>query len=364
MNVFAIDNNGYVIDQTGSVTTDSDKMITVGKGVSARIKQIHDNSHLYVGELINGTLVCKQLLDTDKTKYADGTSLVLGENENVFLKLPRFWWKATSNEDNADICEINFTMDNPQDLTWHEWEGDTFIGAYKGVVINNKLRSKAGELISGTTGEYTRTSRNNYRTYARNNGSGFCCLLYEAIHMLALLGFGWLKTLSSISIFGNGSSTKFTSGICDALGMEDGSISSHTNFWGLEGYISGTCLHEYVDNITRNSTNLITIMKSSDMTTVRTVQANPTLNGNRWITKIVLGDYADIFATETVTARLGNNTKYVCYTNISNTSFLFVNGVSNSNSGFIGLQAVNADTTVVNMATSRLCYKGNYQIIN
>lgn len=356
---------GYVIDQTGLTTTKSDEMITVNNGVWNRIKQIHDNSHLYAGGLVDGVFKCKQLLDTDKTKYADGTTLVLGADENVFMKLPQFWWKATPDPDNADICEVDFTMDNPQDATWYEWDGKTFIGAYKGVVIDSKLRSKTGELISSTTGEYTRTTRNNYRTYARNNGTGYSCLTYEVVQIIALLGFGWLKTLSSASVFDYGTTTKFTSGVCDSLGMSDGKVSDYTNFWGLEGYIScNGGLGEYIDNVTRDSTNLMSILDPSDLTTVRQVQAGATLNGNRWITKIVLGNHADIFATETTTSRLGKNTQYVCFTNISNTGFCFVNGTANSNSGFIGISATVSQTSVVNATTSRLIYKGNYQIIS
>ena len=183
--------------------------------------------------------------------------------------------------------------------------------------------------------------------------------------MIALLGYGWLKTLSSYSVFGSGSSTEFTSGVCDSLGMADGKSSNYTNFWGLEGYIScNGGLGEYIDNVTRNSTNLMSILDPSDLSTVRQVQAGTTLNGNRWIQKIVLGNHADIFATETTTSRLGNNTQYVCYTNISNTGFYFVNGAPNTNSGFIGICASASQTSTINGTTSRLCYKGNYQIIS
>lgn len=355
---------GYVIDQTGLTTTNSDEMIDVNDGVWNRIKQIHDNSHLYAGGLVDGVFKCKQLLDTDKTKYADGTTLVLGANENVFMKLPQFWWKVTPDTNNADICEIDFTMDNPQDAAWYEWEGDTFIGVYKGVVIDSKLRSKAGELISSTIGEYTRTTRNDYRTYARNNGAGHSCLTYEVIHIMALLGFGWLRTLSARSKFEFGENAKFNTGVCDSLGMADGRVSNSSNFWGLEDYITGGLISEVTDNITRDSTNLMSILNTSDLSVKRQVQANPTLNGNRWITKIVLGNYADIFPKDSVTSRLGINAQYVCYVNIQNVAIYFLNSINSSNTGFIGIGGSSNDTSVMNMMTSRLIYKGNYQIIS
>lgn len=363
MNARINDTGGYIIDQTGNTTTASDKMIKVGSGVWSRIKQIHDNTNLYVGELVNGVLQVKQLSDSNKAIYADGTALVLGSNQDVFMKLPHFWWKATPDENDDDICEVNFSMDEPEDSsTWNEWEGNTFMGAYKGMVIDGGLYSRSGEIV----GNYTRSTMNNYRTYARNRGAGYTCITYEMWHIFVLLGFGWLKTLSARSVYsvGSANSTTRATGTCDSLGMADGIVGNYSSFWGVEDFITATGLGEFVDNLTRDSSNLISILDTSTLTATRTVQAGATLNGNRWITKIVLGQYADILPKDTVTSRLDDNVKYVCYCNIFNTGFLISNASNSSNTGFIGIQATGSQAAAVSYTTSRLQYKGNYIIID
>jgi len=60
------------------------------------IARIRAHSHIYVGQYNTTTdkLEIKQVSDTDKTKYADGTTITLGAEQDVFMKLPKFWWKC------------------------------------------------------------------------------------------------------------------------------------------------------------------------------------------------------------------------------------------------------------------------------
>ena len=336
-------------------------MINVNSGVESRINDIHNASHCYVCELVNGVLQAKQLSDSDKTLWVDGTTATVEANQDVMMKLPRFWWKAIPDENDDDICEINFTMDNPEDNTWFEWEGNTFIGVYKGYVSDSKLYSH-----SGNVGAYTRTTLNNYRNYARNRGTGYTLLTYEVIQILALLGFGRLKRLNPYNVYGTTgvNSDPQTRGQCDNLGMTDGRNGSYTSFWGLESYITGSGLSEIVDNISRG-TDLFNILDTSNLSSVKRVVSCPSYySGNSWCKKIKLGAYGDVFPKEVTTSKPSNTAAgYGGYVNITNNGFVHNNYANTNNTSFVSLSATSGTGTALIYASSRLCYKGNYQII-
>lgn len=350
----------YTINQTRQTT--SANMISVSSACTKIINDIHAASHLYVCELVNGVLQCKQLSDTNKLQWVDGTTATISDTQDVMMKLPQFWWKSVPDAENDDICTISFTMVDPEDNTWHEWAGNIFIGAYKGLVIDNKLHSRSGLVAGG----YPRASLNSYKTYATNKGAGFTCLTYEMIQMIALLGFGRLKKLTPRPDYtiGVNYSSSYTTGHCDALGMEDGKVGNYSSFWGLEDYITAVGLSEYIHNLTFSSGNIINIRKPLDTSqNVRSVQCGATLSGNNFFTKIVLGTNGDILPKSTTTTRPGNNTGYGGYCNINNGGFYHANAANNNNTTFVTLAATTGAGAAVNYVTSRLQYQGDYTIM-
>lgn len=350
----------YTINQTTQTT--SANMISVSSACTKIINDIHAASHLYVCELSNGVLQCKQLSDTNKLQWADGTTATISDTQDVMMKLPQFWWKSVPDAENDDICTISFTMVDPEDNTWHEWTGNIFIGAYKGLVIDSKLHSRSGLVAGG----YTRASLNSYKTYATNKGAGFTCLTYEMTQMIALLGFGRLKKLTprpdyniEVAYY-----TSYTTGHCDALGMEDGKVGNYSSFWGLEDYITSVGLQEFIGNLSYTSGDIIKILNPLNTSqVVRSVQCGSPLNGNRWTTKIVLGTDGDILPKATTTSRPYASNGYGGYINISNQNFIHNNGENNNNTTFVGLRATSSAKTVTNFATSRLQYQGDYTIM-
>lgn len=350
----------YTINQT--THTKSANMISVSKACTTVLNAIHAASHLYVCELVDGVLQCKQLSDTNKLQWVDGTTATVSDTQDVMMKLPQFWWKCVPDADNDDIADISFTMVDPEDNTWHEWAGNIFIGAYKGLVIDSKLHSRSGLVAGG----YARTSLNSYKTYATNKGAGFTCLTYEMTQIIALLGFGRLKKLTPRPDFNVGVaySSSYTTGHCDALGMEDGKVGNYSSFWGLEDYITGVGLSEYIHNLTFSSGNIINIRNPLNTSqNVRSVQCGSPLNGNRWTTKIVLGTNGDILPKATTTTKPGDDTGYGGICNISKSGFCHANGSNNNQTTFVPLQATVTESSVANYVISRLQYQGDYTII-
>ena len=350
----------YTINQTKHTT--SANMISVSAACTTVINAIHAASHLYVCELVNGVLQCKQLSDTNKLQWVDGTTATISDTQDVMMKLPQFWWKCVPDAENDDIADISFTMVDPEDNTWHEWAGNIFIGAYKGLVIDSKLHSRSGLVAGG----YSRVSLNGYKTYAANKGAGFTCLTYEMTQIIALLGFGRLKKLTPRPDFNIGASysSSYTTGHCDALGMEDGKVGNYSSFWGIEDYITAVGLGEFIHNLTFSSGNIINIKNPLNTSqNIRSVQCAATLSGNNYFTKIVLGTNGDILPKATTTSKPGNSVGYGGYCNVNNQGFYHANVVNNSNTTFVPLTATTAAGSAVNYVTSRLQYQGDYTII-
>jgi hypothetical protein len=144
------------------------------KDVIARIRA---NSHLYIGRYntTTGKLEAKQVSDADKTKWVDGTSIVWGEEDDLFMKLPTFWWKCEEREE--DVYKITFCAEQSYtDNTWNCWEGNTFIGVYEAIINNGKVYSKSG--VTPTVSQSWTTFTANAR--ARYNNNNYRIVTYEA----------------------------------------------------------------------------------------------------------------------------------------------------------------------------------------
>lgn len=238
------------IDQT---IADPAGMIT-GDVRGEVIQWIRSNSHRVLAKKTGeGEVTYCRLMDTDGTKYHDGTDASAHlKNVDSFVKLPEFWYYGTE----GDQAEIHFTNVNPNDdETWCHWDTNTLIGvyeAYNNVGGGNKLCSISNV---GSTGG---VSHPNSKQYSRNKGTGYQLVDWQMHCVMCALFYAWYGNTNSQAICGSGTSshTKET-GQTDTLGMTDTTSSNGNsmsiNFWGLENWWGNK--YEWIDNILSTSSN-------------------------------------------------------------------------------------------------------------
>lgn len=337
----------YTIDQTGTYSDPSDM---IRDREVAGIQAIRNASHLYVGELVNGVLQCKQVSDTDKTKYADGTSVVLDGNKDMFMKLPQFWWKSENVDNNADKVKISFSI--TQENEWHEWAGNVFIGTYAGYVENNKLFSRNG--VNRTTS----ISYNNSKTYASNKGAGYRLYTYEAHNIIALLAFGYYGSTSVYDIVGHGQGGGL--GACDSFGMNDtaaaeSDVLNASNMWGIETYY----YNAWIDNIKTVGAKVVKICDTNG-NELRRVSGVSNTSGDKTVKKMLLGNYADLLPKEQLST-LVYDVYYATMSTITQTANR-IGRVGWFN--LCGKQVASQPTETLGSTGARLLYEGSYNIID
>lgn len=333
--------------------------------------RIRSHSHLYIGryDTTSNTLKARQVSDTDKTKWVDGTPIVWGDEDDLFMKLPRFWWKSEPLEE--DLTKITACMTQDYvDNTWHEWEGDTFIAVYEGTIINDKLYSKSG--VTPTVNQSWTTFTADAR--ARYSNNNYRLVTYEAHQIMVLLGLGWLGNTDSQSIIGKGTgSYPKTTGLCNSKGMTDSSASgdgnsTSINFWGLENWWGD--ISEWVDNVkTKDSAVTVSILGDDRTTEVRTVSCpNVSQNNysNRCATKLQFGTNGDVLAKKIIDD--GNYNKGFCdYGRVSSTAGYVARRSSyaaNLSGGLACFDVNYGAGYVFAHVGSRLLYKGDYEIVD
>lgn len=346
----------YTIDQTGTYSAPAD--MVRDRNVEG-INTIRSASHLYVGELVNGILQCKQVSDTDKTLYADGTNVVLDGNKDLFMKLPKFWWKMEEVDSNSDIVKFSFCMS--QKSGWNVWEGNEFIGVYQANVVSNLAYSRSG--VTPASGVYWA----NFKNYARNRGNGYTLVTYEQHRMMAILMFGYIGTLNGRDIIGVGESDGLaTTGQCDSLGMTDTSALNNgensINYWGLEHWWGAT--GEWVDNLKykRGTLSILNIQGN----VVRTISLTNVLNTND-VEQMLWGENIDIIGKSYASSL--NGTYYSTWFPRVTSSYDFYAQRGGdgqhvrTNASTLAFNYRN-NVTASSQVTSRLCYKGDYEIVD
>lgn len=282
----------FIIDQRGNGLSDPDGMVSenyirdidgslisisasgsVGDPDTNVLTWIRKNTHAYVSRQTSSGLRLKQLDDTTRKKFADGSSAVdyisneSGEYD-VFLKFNTdIYYKSesyTPNEEtspNSDYVLITIAKELPEgeDKTkWQKWSQYKLIGVYKACQINNKFYSLSGKR------PITNISYTNSINKAKYRGNNFNICDYDMTRLFAILFYGYYSSLNSQEKCGYGTPsypsgystfyTKYT-GITDELGMKDtdqttgtsipepdpeqikngiGSDIKSVNFWGLE----------------------------------------------------------------------------------------------------------------------------------
>lgn len=305
---------GYIIlDQTSSDPTT--KVLDMeGHGYTNYqrpevVTAIRNASHRYVGTFANNKMTLKQLDDTNGTMYADGTSAasdIATQGKDVFMRLPFFFTRVSTYA--TDKIKIEFAYDPNQTATttsspdgngWKQWGGNDLIGAYEaeaGSATNDGtggLFSRSGVASTGNV------SQANFRTKARNRGTGFTCVKWRHQNLMAILFYAYYGHTNCQLLMGSGSNdyTKNT-GLKNSLGMADTTAANGNtdsiNFWGLENWWGNKW--EWVDNVVVNG-NVWTITEDSGAT--RNVTGQSTYNAWVYPNKWVLGDNLDVIPVPT-----------------------------------------------------------------
>ena len=279
-----------IIDQT---VTDPNTMIS-GDVNGTILQWIRNNTHRYVAKKTgDGQVTICQLSDNDTTNFYDGLTdahaYIRSVNHDVFVRIPRFWYKAT--EATTNVWKIWFS-NVKQYGVWKEWDGNDLIGAYEGVVNSSKLLSISGEISSGS---YSQTD---FKQYARNKGTGYTLVKWKHHCIVGVLYYALYGNTNCQATIGSGTNsyTK-TTGLTNSLGMNDSSASAtgnsgSINFLGLENWWGNK--YEFIGNVTSNhgGTDYKFYIVEDDGSS-REVQAHP-YTGTFYPTVMVFGEHLDL----------------------------------------------------------------------
>lgn len=247
------------------------------------ISWIRKNTLIVHGVFKDGILFCSNV------EYDD-----LDDDEaETFMKLPEFWYKVSpvyiENTPSNAIWKIQFTNDySIADGTWQHWDGNTFIGCYKGYIecseptINSKSfnpyykdgkalqdeRDSSLSINSAFVGKRvylhsipeTHPSTNLlctlFRTAARNRGKGFSLVTYDSHKIMILLGLAYYGTVNVQAICGQWKNQEgnFITSYMYLMSnprrdtcIEEQDLPNNTIFWGLQDWYSST--YEFVDDL-------------------------------------------------------------------------------------------------------------------
>lgn len=320
------------------------------------VQLIRQNSHRVLAKkTAEGEVTYCRLKDDDGTKYYDGTdaSSSLGlYGPDVFVKLPRFFWKVTRDDTVNDFFLIELAYGGNPGEGWHEWDGNVLIGVYKAHIDEPYLYSYSGVPPTVNNAQTT------FKVYARNKGDGYQIVDWEMHCVMAMLYYCQYGHMNCQLKIGAGTSyyPKVT-GMTNALGMTDtdgdgNGNSGSINFWGLENWWGD--LYEWVDNIEFN--NGVATITNPDGST-RTVRGYDV--DGKYLRKMVIGEFFDLIGKESG----GSDTTGYCdyyYLDITTTSRV----VLRSNLGSVtngGVSCANANVGFSVKGSnigSRLAFRG------
>lgn len=267
--------------------TDPASMIS-GDINGVAIQAIRANSHRYLGKYTaENTMTICQLLDANSKLFHDSTAADLtGSQGDVFMRLPIFYTQAT--EIISDLWQIKFAFGGrPEGDRWMQWGGNDLIGVYKAYHSSSKIYSRSGVTPSVSI------SQANFKTYARNRGTGFTIVKHKHQNIMAFLFYALYGNTNAQAICGSGTDTfPKTTGDTNSLGMTDTTTangnSMSINFWGLENWWGD--IFELEDNVICNSN---TWNITEDDGTTRQVTCFAGSNNWYYPQKLVIGDNLD-----------------------------------------------------------------------
>lgn len=344
------------IDQT---VTDPNSMIS-GDVNGTVLQWIRNNTHRYVAKKTGDeqVTIC-QLSDNDTTKFYDNltssSAYIRSINHGVFVRIPRFWYKAT--ETSTNIWKISFS-NRQQDSTWKEWDGNDLIGAYEGVVNGSQLLSISGEPSTGSV------SQIDFKSYARTNGVGYTLVKWKHHCIVGVLYYALYGNTNCQATIGSGTNsyTKNT-GLTNSLGMNDSSASAtgnsgSINFLGLENWWGNK--YEFIDNATFNHSGTdYKFYIVEDDGSSREVQAHQ-YTDTFYPTVMVFGEHLDLVMKPNTT--FGTTSTGFCdsqyFSGTSNQVVLRSCNGSNAKGGVACLYACHSASYANSVMGSRLAFRG------
>lgn len=319
---------------------------------------IRKNSHRYLCKKVADVLEAKPLNDSDTTCFEDGTAANLsGVDGDVMMKLPRFFYKAWSEE--KDKWYVDFAIGNQPSPDYKLWEGDEFIGVYEGCIINNILYSVSDVVAT------TPLSHAQARQYARNKGEGYSCVTWRMHSIMAFLFLMQYRNTDSQSICGTTCvNIDALLGDSNLLGMQDTIANTEdvtletfsVNFWGLERWWGGH--YEWIDNAVTNEDLTWKIDEGDEIRYLNVCQDI----GNS--DKMMIGEHLDAAPISAMgTTSTGYCDRY--YFSDLLTTKIARSGMSRSaNTGIFYIAGRRDDEELNNNeCVARLAYKGKYKII-
>lgn len=288
---------------------------------------IRQNTHAFVSRYMGFSgLRLKQLSDTTRKKFADGTSSVdyisnesgefdvfLKFGSDIFYKTEAFTPQGQANP-NVDYVAVTIAKElseGESEANWVKWSQYKLIGVYPACQIGNKLYSLSGKR------SVNNISQTNSIARAKARGTNFNICDYDMTKLFAFLFYGYYSSLGCQQICGYGTSNlvdnvyypKITGGT-DELAMTDtdtttgngaatpdsdqikagtGSDIKSVNFWGLENCWGD--LSEWISNLR--------VMEAARP------ESNNTPNVSNYI-----ADYLDEYISITITKQDGTDVTY------------------------------------------------------
>lgn len=342
--------------------TDPDGMITLISDDRTAIDAIRANSHRYLGKLTGAKemTIC-QLWDSDSNYYHDKSTVadLAGGHGDVFMRLPKFYYKAVETTADSDTWEISFSYDEQSTADgWKVWDDSWLIGVYQ--LSGNGMDGYKS--VSGAAYVYNSCSVLRQQVYEKGNYAGYSLVDWTHHCIMAFLFFAQYRTTNSQAVCGNGGSyySKPVTGATDSLGMTDtvadGNTYQRVNFWGLEDWWGGFYEWLGAGSVTYDSQN-----KLFNWTIGDTSFVTPFTFDGFYISRLVIGSDLNAGVKE-MSSNASETTGYCDEAVISTQaqSFPILRGGYGYNSGITSLSAlyVSSEVPSANTTGSRLAFKG------
>lgn len=279
---------------------------------------LRQNTHAYVGRYTGFSGVrLKQLDDTTRKKFADGTSAVdyisneSGEfdvwmkiNSDIYIKTEP-WTPIGASVPDPDYVLVTIARELPvgeDETKWEKFSQYNLYGVYEACRVNNRLYSLSGKRPINSI------SQTQFKSQARARGNNFKIVDYKFSKLIAFLFYGYYSTLDSQTQLGYGTTNpvnnifypKITGQTDDLAGVDTNSVTGNgavtpdndqiiagegsdiksNNFWHLEN-IQGD-ISEWLDDMT--------VMKAKRPSSV--TSSNPA---------IYLSDYVSVYGYPIIT---------------------------------------------------------------
>lgn len=281
----AMISKNYILDSDGTFQTISNSGAD-GNPSNNTLTWLRQNTHAYVGRYndLSGVRL-KQLDDTTRKKFADGTSSVdyisneSGEfdvwmkiNSDIYIKTEP-WTPLDDSTPDPDYVLVTIARELPageDETKWEKFSQYNLYGVYEACRINNRLYSLSGKR------PVNNINQSQSKSQARARGNGFKIVDYKFSKLIAFLFYGYYSTLDSQTQLGYGTYNRYredyypkiTGQTDDISGADTNSFTgngavtpNHTqiiagegsdiksnNFWHLEN-IQGD-LSEWLDDMT------------------------------------------------------------------------------------------------------------------